>query len=48
MFTYSHANTPLDQSEREYYVSLFYKAEQLSRHSERQETRSFSSIESGS
>ena len=25
MFTYSHANTPLDQSERAYYVSYFIK-----------------------
>ena len=44
MFTYSHANTPLGQSERAYYLSYFIKESITNRENRRKQEKTWENI----
>ena len=44
MFTYSHANTPLGQSERAYYLSYFIKESITNRENRRKQEKTWKNI----
>ena len=48
MFTYPHANTPLGQSERAYYLSYFINIKLYTEHRFPQDTHQLSTCEPGS